>query len=338
MSMSVKLSNRKAVQGPLSSFVGSLALSSELIDAILDLEVGEEFEVGAAPRQVLRAVRAPRPRPLVRLKPLTTTPHPPRRPSRSSMPSSSLPRRRPTRRRPSATCRPTWTSSGSRSAGSEEEGGMRSRTRPARRHGQRHSPNPAFHCAPPAGGGENTRLFHRQNLPGAQAAQRSSGVPAAWPSLCHRDVPARLAHLSPASPPAVPQMPQNALLKRQACFEFLLRHSRQTANEIKDEYVDTMSKVHTTYFKTYLHRLLKLQVCAVSCSPISSLAKTTCCLCLRQRLFFFFFWIKPGPQRAHARPIFLSLPSLRRCRTRTTCWVLTTRSSAAPAFSPPSRR
>lgn len=56
------------------------------------------------------------------------------------------------------------------------------------------------------------------------------------------------------------QMPQNALLKRQACFEFLLRHSRQTANEIKDEYVDTMSKVHTTYFKTYLHRLLKLQV------------------------------------------------------------------------------
>ena len=83
-------------------------------------------------------------------------------------------------------------------------------------------------------------------------------------------------------------MPQNALLKRQACFEFLLRHSRQTANEIKDEYVDTMSKVHTTYFKTYLHRLLKLQVCAVSCSPISSLAKTTCCLCLRQRLFFFF--------------------------------------------------
>jgi len=57
-----------------------------------------------------------------------------------------------------------------------------------------------------------------------------------------------------------PQMPQNALLKRQACFEFLLRHSRQTANEIKDEYVDTMSKVHTTYFKTYLHRLLKLQV------------------------------------------------------------------------------
>jgi hypothetical protein len=45
MSMSVKLANRKAVQGPLSSFVGSLALSSELIGAILDLEVGEEFEV-----------------------------------------------------------------------------------------------------------------------------------------------------------------------------------------------------------------------------------------------------------------------------------------------------
>lgn len=47
MSMSVKLANRKAVQGPLSSIVGSLALSSELIDAILDLEVGEEFEVRA---------------------------------------------------------------------------------------------------------------------------------------------------------------------------------------------------------------------------------------------------------------------------------------------------
>lgn len=45
LSMSVKLANRKAVQAPLSTFVGNLALSSELIDAILDLDVGDEFEV-----------------------------------------------------------------------------------------------------------------------------------------------------------------------------------------------------------------------------------------------------------------------------------------------------
>lgn len=48
MSMSVKLTNRKSVQEPLSAFISSLALSSELIDAILELDVNDEFEVRAS--------------------------------------------------------------------------------------------------------------------------------------------------------------------------------------------------------------------------------------------------------------------------------------------------
>lgn len=50
MSMSVKLTNRKAVQEPLSAFVSALALSSELIDAILELDVNDDFEVCLALR------------------------------------------------------------------------------------------------------------------------------------------------------------------------------------------------------------------------------------------------------------------------------------------------
>jgi len=42
--------------------------------------------------------------------------------------------------------------------------------------------------------------------------------------------------------------------------EFLLTHERQIAKEIRDEYVDTMSKIYYSYFKGYLTRLTKLQV------------------------------------------------------------------------------
>jgi len=55
------------------------------------------------------------------------------------------------------------------------------------------------------------------------------------------------------------QMPQNAMLKTRFFFEFLLAHQRDVAKEIKDEYVDVLSKMYFSYFKTYSSRLAKLQ-------------------------------------------------------------------------------
>eukprot|EP00038_Savillea_parva_P020732 m.32256 g.32256 ORF g.32256 m.32256 type:complete len:710 (+) comp4878_c0_seq1:290-2419(+) len=52
---------------------------------------------------------------------------------------------------------------------------------------------------------------------------------------------------------------QNTLLKLSEAFRFLAKHSKQTAIELRNEYVDTFSKVHATYFKAYLARLMKLQ-------------------------------------------------------------------------------
>eukprot|EP00048_Salpingoeca_helianthica_P024708 m.34679 g.34679 ORF g.34679 m.34679 type:complete len:710 (+) comp9546_c0_seq3:57-2186(+) len=52
---------------------------------------------------------------------------------------------------------------------------------------------------------------------------------------------------------------QNALLKLRRSFDFLVRHAREAAVEIKEAYVDTMGKIHFTYFKEYTERLRKLQ-------------------------------------------------------------------------------
>ena len=43
-------------------------------------------------------------------------------------------------------------------------------------------------------------------------------------------------------------------------FEFLLAHHQQVAREIRDEYVDTMSKIYSAYFGGYIAKLMKLQV------------------------------------------------------------------------------
>lgn len=43
-------------------------------------------------------------------------------------------------------------------------------------------------------------------------------------------------------------------------FEFLLAHHQQVAREIVDEYVDTMSKIYSSYFAGYIAKLMKLQV------------------------------------------------------------------------------
>ncbi|XP_071821891.1 vacuolar protein sorting-associated protein 52 homolog [Apostichopus japonicus] len=55
------------------------------------------------------------------------------------------------------------------------------------------------------------------------------------------------------------QVQQNALLKARFFYEFLLANERHVAKEVRDEYVDTMSKVNYSYFKGYISRLMKLQ-------------------------------------------------------------------------------
>ncbi|XP_019856256.1 PREDICTED: vacuolar protein sorting-associated protein 52 homolog [Amphimedon queenslandica] len=55
------------------------------------------------------------------------------------------------------------------------------------------------------------------------------------------------------------QMLQNQLLNYKYFNEFLLAHSRETANQIREEYVDTLSKIYYSYFKDYYHKLMKLQ-------------------------------------------------------------------------------
>uniref|UniRef100_A0A8C4R357 Vacuolar protein sorting-associated protein 52 homolog n=2 Tax=Eptatretus burgeri TaxID=7764 RepID=A0A8C4R357_EPTBU len=55
------------------------------------------------------------------------------------------------------------------------------------------------------------------------------------------------------------QVAQNTLLKFRFFFEFLLTNERQVAKEVRDEYVETMSKIYCSYFKSYTIRLMKLQ-------------------------------------------------------------------------------
>ena len=54
-------------------------------------------------------------------------------------------------------------------------------------------------------------------------------------------------------------IPQNTILKFRFYFKFLVANNREVAKEIKDHYVDTMSKVLFSYFKSYSGRLAKLQ-------------------------------------------------------------------------------
>ncbi|XP_077051695.1 vacuolar protein sorting-associated protein 52 homolog [Siphateles boraxobius] len=55
------------------------------------------------------------------------------------------------------------------------------------------------------------------------------------------------------------QIPQNTLLKYRFFYQFLLANERTVAKEIRDEYLDTMSKIYFSYFKSYSSRLLKVQ-------------------------------------------------------------------------------
>lgn len=54
------------------------------------------------------------------------------------------------------------------------------------------------------------------------------------------------------------QVPQNAMLKHKFFFEFILSNERNVAQEICTEYIDTMSKIYYSYFKSYSTRLMAL--------------------------------------------------------------------------------
>ncbi|CAF0894611.1 unnamed protein product [Adineta ricciae] len=56
------------------------------------------------------------------------------------------------------------------------------------------------------------------------------------------------------------ELPQNALLGNRFYYEFLLTNDRQIADEIRREYLDTLSKVYFSYFKAYSSKLMKLQL------------------------------------------------------------------------------
>ncbi|MGH0185045.1 UNVERIFIED_CONTAM: hypothetical protein FKN15_016730, partial [Acipenser sinensis] len=42
-------------------------------------------------------------------------------------------------------------------------------------------------------------------------------------------------------------------------YQFLLANERHVAKEVRDEYVDSMSKIYFSYFKSYTGRLMKVQ-------------------------------------------------------------------------------
>lgn len=56
------------------------------------------------------------------------------------------------------------------------------------------------------------------------------------------------------------QIPQAALLKFRFYYEFLAGHEAEIAREIREEYVNTLSKTLFSYLKTYHNRLQRLQV------------------------------------------------------------------------------
>ena len=55
------------------------------------------------------------------------------------------------------------------------------------------------------------------------------------------------------------QISQNQMLTHRFFYEFLLSNDRNTAGQIRDEYIETASKMYFSYFKGYLEKLQKLE-------------------------------------------------------------------------------
>jgi len=54
-------------------------------------------------------------------------------------------------------------------------------------------------------------------------------------------------------------IPQNTLFEYKFLFEFLINHDSISAQEVYNDYIDALSKVYYTYFKSYLSYLQKFQ-------------------------------------------------------------------------------
>ncbi|XP_076413378.1 vacuolar protein sorting-associated protein 52 homolog isoform X2 [Peromyscus maniculatus bairdii] len=89
------------------------------------------------------------------------------------------------------------------------------------------------------------------------------------------------------------QIPQTALLKYRFFYQFLLGNERATAKEIRDEYVETLSKIYLSYFCSYLGRLMKVQYPfeALFRSQHYALLDNSC----REYLFICEFFVVSGP-------------------------------------------
>uniref|UniRef100_A0A3Q1MJR9 Vacuolar protein sorting-associated protein 52 homolog n=1 Tax=Bos taurus TaxID=9913 RepID=A0A3Q1MJR9_BOVIN len=89
------------------------------------------------------------------------------------------------------------------------------------------------------------------------------------------------------------QIPQTALLKYRFFYQFLLGNERATAKEIRDEYVETLSKIYLSYYRSYLGRLMKVQYPfeALFRSQHYALLDNSC----REYLFICEFFMVSGP-------------------------------------------
>ncbi|XP_006860415.1 PREDICTED: vacuolar protein sorting-associated protein 52 homolog isoform X3 [Chrysochloris asiatica] len=89
------------------------------------------------------------------------------------------------------------------------------------------------------------------------------------------------------------QIPQTALLKYRFFYQFLLGNERATAKEIRDEYVETLSKIYLSYYRSYLGRLMKVQYPfeALFRSQHYALLDNSC----REYLFICEFFAVSGP-------------------------------------------
>ncbi|EDV27587.1 uncharacterized protein TRIADDRAFT_53433 [Trichoplax adhaerens] len=56
------------------------------------------------------------------------------------------------------------------------------------------------------------------------------------------------------------QVPQDTLLRYRYFNEFLMSNHRQVATEVRDVYLETMSKIYYCYFRGYITKLLKLPI------------------------------------------------------------------------------
>lgn len=54
--------------------------------------------------------------------------------------------------------------------------------------------------------------------------------------------------------------PTSPLTLSRFFYQFLLGNERTVAQELREQYVDTMSKIYLSYFKSYTSRLMKIQV------------------------------------------------------------------------------